>query len=210
MKDVRTSGRNRVFVNVDGDRFVNEGAKRDTLCKAIFEQPGATYWIVVNKVRYPNLTDFDKDGQRMGDMIALGNVIAADTIEKLAAATGMDAKKLQASIDTYNAVVAGELEDPLGFQATNSNDVQLVEGPWYACKKVPTVHHTMGGVRVNINSQAMTADGEPIAGLFAAGEVTGGIHGNNRLGGNAICDCMTFGRNAGLRAAQNAGFGLEK
>lgn len=205
MQHIRTSGRNRIFVNEEGARFVSEGAARDTLCKAIFAQSNSTYWIVVNKVRYPSLTEPDKDGEKMEDMIALGSVVAADTLEELAAATGMDEAKLKESIDTYNAVVAGEKEDPFGFEATNSADVQLTEGPWYACKKVPTVHHTMGGIKIDVDSRVLDASDGPIQNLYAVGECTGGIHGSNRLGGNAIADIMTFGRNAGLRVAENAG-----
>ena len=206
MEDIRTSGRNRVFVNENGERFVNEGAARDTLCKAIFAQPDSTYYVVVNKLRYPDTTTPDSNGATIENMVATGHVIAADTIEELAAATGMDAEKLQASIDTYNAVVAGTAEDELGFQANNTADAQMTEGPWYACRKVPTVHHTMGGIHVDISSQAVNAAGDPIPGLYAAGEVTGGVHGENRLGGNAICDVVTFGRNAGVHAAINAGY----
>ncbi len=205
MEDIRTSGRNRIFVNENGERFVNEGAARDTLCKAIFAQPDSTYFVVVNKLRYPDTTTPDSNGATIENMVATGHVTAADTVEELAAATGMDAEKLQASIDTYNAVVAGTAEDELGFVANNTADAQMTEGPWYACRKVPTVHHTMGGIHVNLDSQALDADGNAIAGLYAAGEVTGGIHGENRLGGNAIADCVTFGRNAGVKAALNAG-----
>ena len=206
MEDIRTSGRNRIFVNEAGERFVNEGAARDTLCKAIFAQTNSTYWVVVNKLRYPDTTTPDANGATIENMVATGHVTAADTVEELAAATGMDAAKLQASIDAYNAVVAGEAEDELGFVANNTADAQMTEGPWYACRKVPTVHHTMGGIRVNLSSQAVDADGNPVAGLYAAGEVTGGTHGENRLGGNAIADCVTFGRNAGVQAAINAGY----
>lgn len=206
MEDIRTSGRNRIFVNEAGERFVNEGAARDTLCKAIFAQTDSTYWVVVNKLRYPDTTTPDANGATIENMVATGHVTAADTVEELAAATGMDAAKLQASIDAYNAVVAGEAEDELGFVANNTADAQMTEGPWYACRKVPTVHHTMGGIRVNLSSQAVDANGNPVAGLYAAGEVTGGTHGENRLGGNAIADCVTFGRNAGVQAAINAGY----
>ena len=206
MEDIRTSGRNRIFVNAAGERFVNEGAARDTLCKAIFAQPDSTYWIVVNTLRYPDTTTPDSNGSTIENMVATGHVIPGETLEELAAATGMDAAKLQASIDTYNAVVAGEREDELGFVADNSADAQMTEGPWYACKKVPTVHHTMGGIRIDVEARACDAEGNPIPGLFAAGEVTGGIHGSNRLGGNAIADCFTFGRTAGVHAAMNAGY----
>ena len=116
---------------------------------------------------------------------------------------GVDAANLQSSLDTYNAVVGGA-EDEFGFVADNTADAEMVDGPWYACRKVPTVHHTMGGIHVNVESEAVAADGKVIPGLYAAGECTGGIHGSNRLGGNAIADCMTFGRNAGTNAAKYA------
>ena len=209
MEDIRTSGRNRIFVNESGDRFVNEGAERDTLCKAIFAQPDSTYFIVVNKLRYPDPDWVDGNGATVANMIARGHVVGADTVEELAEATGMDAAKLQASIDAYNAVVRGEAEDEFGFTADNTADAEMTEGPWYACQKVPTVHHTMGGIRIDVNAQACDADSEPIPGLFACGEVTGGIHGENRLGGNAIADCMTFGRAAGANAAAAAGYTAE-
>lgn len=204
MEDIRTSGRNRIFVNKDGDRFVNEGAERDTLCKAIFAQPDSTYWIVVNKVRYPSETEPDNNGATIQNMLALGHIVKGDTVEDLASQTGMDPQKLQASIDQYNAVVSGQAEDPFGFQANNTKDTQLTEGPWYACRKVPTVHHTMGGIHIDVDTEAIKPDGTPVKGLYACGECTGGIHGSNRLGGNAIADCITFGRAAGTHAAQNA------
>lgn len=205
MQHIRTSGRNRVFVNEEGSRFVSESAARDKLCKAIFAQTNSTYWIVVNKVRYPSLTEPDKDGEKMEDMIALGSVVAAETLDELAEASGMKAENLKASIEAYNAVITGEAEDELGFKADNSADVELTEGPWYACKKVPTVHHTMGGIRIDADSRVLDASGSVITNLYAVGECTGGVHGSNRLGGNAIADIMTFGRNAGLIAASNAG-----
>ncbi len=202
MDAIRTSGRNRLFVNVDGERFVNEGAARDTLCKAIFAQKGSTYWVVVNSVRYPSRDWVDSNGNTIQDMVALGLVIEADTLEELAEKTDMDPNKLKASVEQYNKAVRGEEEDPLGFQVASA-DVELVEGPWYACKKVPTVHHTMGGVEINTNCEVIGAGAKAIPGLYAAGEVTGGIHGGNRLGGNAIADCFTFGRQAGANAAKN-------
>lgn len=203
MEDIRTSGRNRIFVNLDGNRFVNEGAERDVLCKNIFAQPDGTYWIVVNSLRYPDPDEPDSNGSTINNMLALNHIVAGDTVEALAEEMGVDPANLQASIDAYNAVVDGG-EDEFGFVADNTADAQMVDGPWYACRKVPTVHHTMGGIRVDVESEACDADGNPIPGLYAAGEVTGGIHGENRLGGNAIADCMTFGRNAGTNAAAYA------
>lgn len=201
MQDIRTSGRNRIFVNTSGARFVNEGAERDTLCKAIFAQPDSTYWIVVNKIRYPSETEPDANGATIENMLALGHIVKGETVEDLASQTKMDAATLQASIDGYNAIVAGQTEDEFGFKANNTADQQLTEGPWYACRKVPTVHHTMGGIRIDTDAHALDEYGLPVKGLYACGECTGGIHGSNRLGGNAIADCVTFGRSAGTHAA---------
>ena len=205
IQHIHTSGRNRIFVNEDGDRFVNEGAPRDELARALYAQPNSQMWVVVNTVRYPTPTTPDGNGERIVDMLAIDAIKAGDTLEELAEACDMDPTKLQASIDAYNAVVRGEATDEFGFEATNVADVEMTEGPWYASKKSPTIHHTMGGIRVNVRSEVETPEGTPIAGLYACGEVTGGIQGSNRLGGNAICDCMTFGRNAGEQASVYVG-----
>ena len=202
MEMIRTSGRNRVFINTDGNRFVNEGAPRDVLAKAIFAQKDSTYYVLVNHLRYPALDWVDRNGAKVGDMIDLGRVVAADTLDELAAKLKMPVENLKASIDNYNAVVRGEKKDPLGFLANNKADRQMTEGPWYACQKVPTVHHTMGGLQINKHAQVLDVNGKVIPGLYAAGETTGGIHGSNRLGGNAIADIMVFGRTAGTSAAQ--------
>ncbi len=204
MENIRTSGRNRVFVNIDGDRFVNEGAARDVLAKAIFAQPKGTYWVVVNHVRYPSRDWVDANGATIANMVALGSVVEANTLEELAQKTGMKAADLKKSIDDYNAVVSGKAKDKFGFEANNKADKLMTEGPWYACRKVPTVHHTMGGIQINTKAQVINTEGKVIPGLFAAGEVTGGIHGSNRLGGNAIADVMVYGRTAGTNAAQFA------
>lgn len=202
MENIRTSGRNRIFVSTEGERFVNEGAARDVLAQAIFDLEDQTYWIVVNSIRYPERDWADANGATIANMVALGVVVEADTLEELAEKTGMDAAKLQASMDDYNAIIRGEKEDTLGFVANNQADQEMTEGPWYACKKVPTVHHTMGGLKIDTATHVLNEAGEIITGLYAAGEVTGGIHGENRLGGNAIADCMTFGRLAGANAAK--------
>ncbi|MDD3410968.1 MAG: flavocytochrome c [Eubacteriales bacterium] len=189
---IPTSGRNRIFVDIHGARFVNEGAARDTLCKAIFQQEDKTYWVVVNSVRY--------QPEDVAAWVALSKVVEADTLDELAEKTGMDAETLKASVDTYNATIGGA-EDPLGF-TVGSSDVALTEGPWYAARKVPTVHHTMGGVTITTDAQVMNESGSVIEGLYACGEVTGGIHGSNRLGGNAIADILVYGRIAGQNAAK--------
>jgi flavocytochrome c len=204
MQDIATSGRNRLFVNTKGDRFVSESAARDTLCKAIFAQPEGTYWLIMNKLRYPDENKPDRMGVTMKDMLALGRVKKAETLEELAKIIGVPAENLKAAVAEYNKAASNKgTADKFGFVATNTDDAPMVEGPWYACKKVPTVHHTMGGVKINTEAQVLDKNGKVIKGLYAAGEVTGGIHGANRLGGNAIADVFTFGRKAGESAAKH-------
>ena len=79
---------------------------------------------------------------------------------------------------------------------------KLETGPWYAFTRAPAAHHTMGGVEIDTEAHVLSTEGSIIPGLFAAGEVTGGIHGGNRLGGNAIVDFVVYGRIAGANAAQ--------
>ena len=172
------------------------------MCKAIFAQDGSTYWIVVNSVRYPSRDFVDNNGATIANMVAQGSVIEAATLDELAQKTKMNAADLKTSIAQYNSVVSKEVEkDEFGFTSNSPDDKTLDAGPWYACKKVPTVHHTMGGIQINTNAEVIGADGKVVPGLYACGEVTGGIHGSNRLGGNAIVDCMVFGKTAGKSAA---------
>lgn len=205
MQDIATSGRNRIFVNKAGDRFVNEAAARDTLCKAIFQQPDGQYWLVMNKLRYPDPNKPDKMGVTINDMLSLGRLKTAATLDELAKVIGVDAERLKASVEEYNRAARHEVKaDKFGFEADNTEDAPMTEGPWYACLKTPTVHHTMGGIRIDAKARVLDASGKPVPGLFAAGETTGGIHGANRLGGNAVADVMTFGRIAGRSAAESA------
>jgi fumarate reductase flavoprotein subunit len=80
--------------------------------------------------------------------------------------------------------------------------IPFVEGPFYGIAQWPAVHHCMGGLRINKTAQVIDVFGSVIPNLFAAGEATGGIHGSNRLGSNAIPDCVTFGRVAGTSAGK--------
>lgn len=150
MEMIRTSGRNRVFINTDGNRFVNEGAARDVLAKAIFAQKDSTYYVLVNHLRYPSLTWVDRNGAKVGDMIDLGRVVAADTLEELAAKLKMPVENLKGSIDTYNAVVRGEKKDPLGSSpqqgrqgrpkapGTPARRSRPSTTRWAACRSTPT------------------------------------------------------------------------
>ena len=188
-----------IFVNKEGKRFVAEDARRDVMSKALIEQPDSYMYIIDDGDSYPTLDTKTNFNVTVGEMVEQGTVFAADTIEELADKIGVDAATLQATIDTYNASVDSKNDEFGKVTFTNKID----KAPFYACPRVPTVHHTMGGLAIDTDTHVLNTEGEIIPGLFAAGEVTGGVHGTNRLGGNAIADIMTFGRIAGRNAANN-------
>ena len=187
-----------MFVNQEGNRFVNEYAERDTLAFAALSQTGGIFYHIADQDMIPTLqnkaTQEDVDA-----MVEKGIMYKADTLEELAALIGCPAENLTASVEAYNAYVDAGVDADFGKGVFGT---KIQTAPYYAVIEKPSVHHTMGGVRINTNAEAISETGDVIPGLYAAGEVTGGIHAGNRLGGNAIADCMVYGRIAGTNAAK--------
>lgn len=185
---------NTIFVNNRGERFVKEDGRRDELSAAVLEQPGSYYYKIVDAhTAEDELGGVTYKGLIIEDIVDGQYCINGDTVEDLANQLGMDPAVLQASIDEFNEAVESGT-DRFGRAVF---DQKLDKGPFYALHGVAKVHHTMGGIEINGKTQAIGVDGNVVEGLYAAGEVTGGIHGANRLGGNAIADVVTFGRIAG-------------
>ena len=115
----------------------------------------------------------------------------------------MDPAVLMESVKKFNEAVSSGYDPEFGRTVFNTHALIEDFGPYYACPRSPAVHHTMGGVRVDVDTHVLREDGSWIAGLYAAGEVTGGFHGTNRLGGNAIADCLANGRIAGLTVVED-------
>ena len=188
---VRGSG--GIMVNQEGQRFINELGTRDVVSAAILAQnPAKAYLIYDEQVR--NNLGAVKNYEN------LGLVKSGKTVEELAKAIKVDPTILQDTITKYNESVASQT-DPLGRVVFGKT---LTEVSYYAIAVLPVIHHTMGGIAVNTESQVLLKNNTPIKGLYAAGEVVGGIHGANRLGGNAVADITIFGRRSGERAAKFA------
>jgi fumarate reductase flavoprotein subunit len=185
-------GGGAILVNSEAKRFTDEMLTRDVVSAAELAQPGSFAYVLYDQQIYdknPDAANYEK----------LQLSTKANTLAELAQALGLDAATLEATVSTYNnAVTAGAADE---FNRTQSL-VVLDHAPFYACKVAPGIHHCMGGIRIDTRNQALDKSGKPIAGLFAAGETTGGIHGANRLGGNAVCDIMVNGRQAGRTAAE--------
>lgn len=189
---------NRIFVNKDGDRFVDEGQRRDVMTKALFQQKDTSMWVIVDKHSYPTGDIKNNFNETIDELVAAGRAYKADTLEDLAKQIGANPENLVKAVAEFNKAVEKGGKDALG--RTLFKD-KLDAPPYYAGARVPTVHHTMGGIEINTSAQVLGKDGKIIPGLYAAGETTGGIHGSNRLGGNALADMTVFGRIAGESAA---------
>ena len=187
-------GEGAILINREGKRFVSELETRDVVSKAELEQTGKSAFLV-----------FDQEvREKLGAIngyVRKGFTVEGATVEELAGKIGVDPKGLVETMAKYNGYVkAGEDKD-FGKTALPR---ELVKAPFYAIEVSPAVHHTMGGVRINTNAEVLTADGKVIPGLFAAGEITGGVHGANRIGGNAVTDITVYGKTAGENAADFA------
>uniref|UniRef100_UPI00248EDA75 FAD-binding protein n=1 Tax=Eggerthella sinensis TaxID=242230 RepID=UPI00248EDA75 len=180
-------GGGAILVNSEGKRFFDEMSTRDKVSAAELEQPGSFAWCTFDQQVYDAnkaIAKYDKAG-----LVQKGANVA-----ELAAAIDVDPATLQATIDAYNAITTDGAADEFG---RTEGCIAFADGNMYAIKVAPGIHHEMGGVKINEKNEALDASGNAIPGLYAAGEVTGGIHGNNRIGGNAVCDITVFGKNVG-------------
>ncbi|MBU5670691.1 flavocytochrome c [Paenibacillus brevis] len=194
------SAETQIFVNKEGKRYVNEYAERDVLAAAALEQTDETFFIIsdMTSLGNPDLNGKSVWGDNYQDLIKNKNIFMADTLEDLAKQMGVPADTFIAEMEKYNTYVEKQLDPEFGKKNFGA---KLETAPFFATPRTPSVHHTMGGLEINEKAQVLDTAGKPIEGLFAAGEVAGGLHAGNRLGGNAITDIFTFGRIAGASAA---------
>ena len=185
-------GGGAILVNQQGERFYNEMSTRDKVSAAIIALPEHYAYIVFDEhVRAKN--------RAADEYIAKGLVTSASSPRELAATLGLEEDAFLATLERYNGFVAKQHDDDFG--RTTALRAPINEGPFHAIRIAPGVHHTMGGVTVNTRTEVLNARQQVIPGAFAAGEVVGGIHGGNRIGGNAVADIIIFGTLAGHQAA---------
>ena len=187
-------GDGAILVNANGERFVDEVGTRDVVSAAEIAQPGSYSWLIVDQAMA------DASSVIQG-YIKKGYTKTGATYEELAKELDVDPATFANTMETWNSYVEAK-NDPDFGRTSFANP--LNNGPYYAIKVTAGVHHTMGGVTINSATEVLKEDGTVIPGLFAAGEVTGGVHGANRLGGTAVADFVVFGRIAGESAANYA------
>ncbi|EOR23191.1 flavocytochrome c [Cytobacillus oceanisediminis] len=184
-------GEGAIMVSADGKRFSNELDTRDKVTAAINELPEKSAYLVFDagvKSRAKAIEQYEK----------MGFVLEGETIEALAEKMNVSAEELKTTLETWNSAVNSK--DDKAFGRTTGIENDLSTAPFYAIKIAPGIHYTMGGVKINTNTEVLNKEGEPIPGLFAAGEVTGGLHGENRIGGNSVAEIIIFGRQAGVKS----------
>ena len=187
-------GDGAILDNANGERFIDEVGTRDVVSAAEIAQPGSYSWLIVDQAMA------DASSVIQG-YIKKGYTKTGATYEELAKELDVDPAAFANTMETWNSYVEAK-NDPDFGRTSFANP--LNNGPYYAIKVTAGVHHTMGGVTINSATEVLKEDGTVIPGLFAAGEVTGGVHGANRLGGTAVADFVVFGRIAGESAANYA------
>ncbi|WHX47738.1 flavocytochrome c [Paenibacillus woosongensis] len=186
-------GDGAILVNQEGARFTNELLTRDVVSKNILAQTDKIAYLIFNDELRGTLKATDT-------YFEMGLVQDGQTLAELAGKIGVDAAVLEQTVTRYSEFKESGIDED--FQRDDMR-LDFSKGSYYAIKITPGIHHTMGGVVINTEAQVLDESGAAIPNLFAAGEVTGGVHGANRLGGNALADITTFGRIAAQEAVKS-------
>lgn len=185
-------GEGAILVNAEGKRFVNELNTRKIVSNAITALPEHSAYLILDqgiRDHVKAIEFYDK----------VGLVVHGETIEDLAKKINVDPSNLKQTVATWNQAV--ENHDDAEFGRTTGMDRGITNPGFFAIHIAPAIHYTMGGIHITPKTQVIDGNGDIIKGLFAAGEVAGGLHGNNRVGGNSIAETIVFGRQAGQQVA---------
>ena len=185
-------GEGAILVNAEGKRFVNELNTRKIVSNAITALPEHSAYLILDqgiRDHVKAIEFYDK----------VGLVVHGETIEDLAKKINVDPSNLKQTVATWNQAV--ENHDDAEFGRTTGMDRGITNPGFFAIHIAPAIHYTMGGIHITPKTQVLDGNGDVIKGLYAAGEVAGGLHGNNRVGGNSIAETIVFGRQAGQQVA---------
>lgn len=188
-----------IYVDKRGNRIVDEGTRRDVIRDAVLGTPERYAYTVVDNDTYQKYNAAVHKSVEEG--IKINEAWTAPTLKELAVKMGVDPEGLEKGVARYNSFVEKGKDEDFG-KAPRNLAKKIEHGPFWACYTGMTVHHTMGGLSCNTKAQVLDWQGNVVPRLYAAGEITGGIHGTNRVGGNALLDCFVYGQIAGTNAGQ--------
>lgn len=180
-----------VYLDESGHRFVNEQAPMETISQAVWKLPHHRFWVVTDAA--------SAKGASRSVKLLRGIVKTADNLEEVALGMRVDPKEFLQTMDRYNSYARAHQDPEFGRTLFTQ---EIKKPPFYYGLERPFVHFCNGGLKIDTHACVIKTDGTPIPGLYAAGEVTGGIHGAGRLGGCSLPDCVVFGRIAGESAAK--------
>lgn len=186
-------GEGAILVNNNGKRFVNELTTRKKVSNAIIAQPTGHAFLILDQKVFQRV-------KALEFYQSVGLVKQADTLKALADQIKIDSQVLNETITEWNTAVENQKDAQFGRQTGMRT---LDTAPFYAIHVAPAVHYTMGGIHIDKETHVLDENGNIIPGLFAAGEVAGGLHGNNRVGGNSIAETIVFGRQAGIQSSKD-------
>ncbi|HEY0209582.1 flavocytochrome c [Acerihabitans sp.] len=188
-------GGGAILVSQAGERFFNEMETRDNVSARIIGLPEKYAYVIFDEqIRIKN--------RAADEYLARKFVVSAASPRELAHQLDMDPHAFLATLERYNVAVNKQHDEEFGRMTALRRPIN--QGPFYAIRIAPGVHHTMGGVTIDAGTAVLDSRKQAIRGAYAAGEVVGGIHGGNRIGGNAIADIIIFGIKAGRNAASYA------
>lgn len=186
-----------LLINKEGKRFVDEKSTRDVISDATLKQTESKVYELVDAKVVAEQELYEKYGAEINQCLKQG-VLAIGTLEEVSKHFGISTTAVEETINHYNSLVDAGKDTDFG-RTGNLN--KIGDGPYFMFSSVVSVHHTMGGVQIDELARVIDTNGNPIPGLYAAGEATGGIHGGNRLGSVAVPDTAIFGRIAGKSCA---------
>lgn len=186
-------GEGAILINRDGKRFINELETRDVVSKAELAQKGKSAFLIFDQQTRDNLS-------AINGYVNKGLTKEANSLSELSKMIGVNSKELEKTVARYNKFVKDGKDTDFNKKGLPR---EILKAPFYAIEVSPAIHHTMGGIRINENAEVLDKNGNRVPGLYAAGEITGGVHGGNRIGGNAVTDIIVFGKIAGENAAKD-------
>lgn len=184
-------GDGAILINAEGKRFTDELLTRDVVSANILAQTDGIAYLVTN-------AEMKEENASLAGYVKKGYAVECASAADIATLLGTDAATVEATLKTYGEAVKSGTDAEFGRTHLTQT---LENGPYFILKVTPSIHHTMGGLKIDTEARVIGTDGQVIKGLYAAGEVTGGVHGGNRIGGNAVTDIIVFGRIAGQTAA---------
>jgi flavocytochrome c len=190
-------GEGGLLLNRKGERFSDELGHRDYVSGEMWKQKEQGNWpirLVLNS-NASNVLDFHtRHYSGRGLMKKMSG-------KELAKEIGCGEAALVKNFQEYNQIVAGKKKDPFGKKYFHNGPFELSD-TFHVAVMEPVLHFTMGGMEINDKAQVLNGEKKPFDGLFACGELAGGVHGANRLGGSSLLGCVVYGRVAGASASQ--------